>query len=576
VVSPSAKLRAGVPCRTRNESDLFSVSDKNHQNPALNEMNALPKINPLDQLTFDNRFVSELPSDQETRNYPRQVLEACYSLVSSTKVSKPVTVAYSREVAALLDLPEQVCQSDDFAQVFAGNRLARGMEPYASCYGGHQFGHWAGQLGDGRAINLGDVINQQGDRWALQLKGAGLTPYSRAADGLAVLRSSVREFLCSEAMYHLGVPTTRALSLILTGEQVVRDMFYNGNPKAEPGAVVCRVAPSFIRFGHFQIVAARGDLELLRKLTDYTINTHFPHLGKPSPDVYLAWFEEVCRTTAALIVHWQRVGFVHGVMNTDNMSILGLTIDYGPYGWLENYDPDWTPNTTDKAERRYRYSNQPACAFWNLGQLANAIYPLIGKIKPLKRALNVFTQVFGEQWQLMMTHKLGLSHYDPDHDDDLHAGLLALLEMVETDMTIFFRNLAEVELGNCNFENINVEKLLMPLADSYYVPEQLTPDYISRLFDWLKLYNQRIIQEGLSQEIRRERMNRVNPKYVLRNYMAQLAIDKAEQGDFAMIDELLELLRHPYDEQPEKEGYAVKRPDWARQRAGCSMLSCSS
>jgi len=277
-----------------------------------------------------------------------------------------------------------------------------------------------------------------------------------------------------------------------------------------------------------------------------------------------------------MIVHWQRVGFVHGVMNTDNMSILGLTIDYGPYGWLENYDPDWTPNTTDKAERRYRYSNQPACAFWNLGQLANAIYPLIGKVKPLEQALNVFTQVFGEQWQLMMTHKLGLSHYDPDHDDDLHAGLLALLEMVETDMTIFFRNLAEVELGNCNFENINVEKLLMPLADSYYVPEQLTPDYISRLFDWLKLYNQRIIQEGLSQEIRREQMNRVNPKYVLRNYMAQLAIDKAEQGDFAMIAELLELLRHPYDDQPEKTEHAVKRPDWARQRAGCSMLSCSS
>ncbi len=539
-------------------------------------MNDPPKSNTLDHLKFDNRFVNELPSDPETRNYPRQVLGACYSKVLPAKVAKPTIVAYSKEVANFLEIQEQACQSESFAQVFAGNRLVAGMELYASCYGGHQFGHWAGQLGDGRAINLGDVINQQGERWALQLKGAGLTPYSRAADGLAVLRSSVREFLCSEAMHHLGVPTTRALSLALTGEHVIRDMFYNGNPKAEPGAIVCRVAPSFIRFGHFQIHAARGELDLLRKLTDYTINTHFPHLGKPSRDVYLAWFEEVCRTTAQMIVHWQRVGFVHGVMNTDNMSILGLTIDYGPYGWLENYDPDWTPNTTDKAERRYRYSNQPACAFWNLGQLANAIYPLIGKVKPLEQALNVFTQVFGEQWQLMMTHKLGLSHYDPDHDDDLHAGLLALLEMVETDMTIFFRNLAEVELGNCNFENINVEKLLMPLADSYYVPEQLTPDYISRLFDWLKLYNQRIIQEGLSQEIRREQMNRVNPKYVLRNYMAQLAIDKAEQGDFAMIAELLELLRHPYDDQPEKTEHAVKRPDWARQRAGCSMLSCSS
>lgn len=539
-------------------------------------MNTQPKSNTLDHLKFDNRFIGELPGDQESRNYPRQVLGACYSRVLPTKVTKPVTVAYAKEVAELLDLSEQVCQSDDFAQVFAGNRLAAGMEPYATCYGGHQFGHWAGQLGDGRAINLGDVINQQGERWALQLKGAGLTPYSRTADGLAVLRSSVREFLCSEAMYHLGVPTTRALSLVLTGEQVVRDMFYNGNPKAEPGAVVCRVAPSFIRFGNFQIHAARGELELLRKLTDYTINTHFPHLGKPSPDVYVAWFEDVCRTTAELMVHWQRVGFVHGVMNTDNMSILGLTIDYGPYGWLENYDPDWTPNTTDKAERRYRFSNQPACAFWNLGQLANAIYPLIGQVEPLQQALDMFTQVFGEQWQLMMAHKLGLSHVDADHDDDLYVELLALLQSVETDMTIFFRQLAEVDLGKDNLENVNSDVLIAPLAESYYVPEQKTPEYALRLLDWLRRYNQRILQEGIPQEIRRERMNRTNPKYVLRNYMAQLAIDQAEQGDFTMVIELLAVLRRPYDEQAGKQQYAVKRPDWARQRAGCSMLSCSS
>jgi serine/tyrosine/threonine adenylyltransferase len=539
-------------------------------------MNAQPKINPLDQLTFDNRFVSELPADQETRNYPRQVLGACYSHVLPTKVTKPVTVAHAKEVAALVGLSESDCQTDDFSQVFAGNRLAVGMESFAMCYGGHQFGHWAGQLGDGRAINLGDVINSQGERWALQLKGAGLTPYSRTADGLAVLRSSIREFLCSEAMHYLGVPTTRALSLVLTGEQVVRDMFYNGNPKAELGAVVCRVAPSFIRFGNFQIHAARGELDILRKITDYTINTYFPHLGKPSTDVYVAWFEEVCRTTAEMIVHWQRVGFVHGVMNTDNMSILGLTIDYGPYGWLENYDSDWTPNTTDKAERRYRYSNQPACAFWNLGQLANAIYPLVGEVEPLQQALNVFTQVFGEQWQLMMCKKLGLSRFDSDQDDALFAELLAVLQMVETDMTLFFRQLAEVDLGKDTLESINIEELIAPLAQAYYVPKQKTPEYISRLLDWLKRYNQRLIQDGIPREIRRERMNRVNPKYVLRNYMAQLAIDKAEQGDFALIAELLELLSHPYDEQPEKTQYAAKRPDWARQRAGCSMLSCSS
>ena len=539
-------------------------------------MNDQQKSGFLSQLTFDNRFVRDLPGDPETSNYPRQVLGACYSRVLPTKTPNPKTVAYAEEVADLLGLTGQSCLSSEFAQVFAGNGLIKGMDTYASCYGGHQFGQWAGQLGDGRAINLGDVINNRGERWALQLKGAGLTPYSRTADGLAVLRSSVREFLCSEAMHHLGVPTTRALSLVETGASVIRDMFYNGNPKPEPGAVVCRVAPSFIRFGHYQIHASRGELALLKKLVDYTINIHFPHLGKPSKEAYLSWFTEVCRTTAEMVVHWQRVGFVHGVMNTDNMSILGLTIDYGPYGWLENYDPDWTPNTTDRAERRYRYSNQPACAFWNLAQLANAIYPLIGEVPPLQQALDVFTHEFSEQWQLMMTNKLGLSHYDADQDDGLFAELLALLSAVETDMTIFFRKLGDVNLADESLIERNKEVLIAPLLAAYYQPDQLTPDYIASLIDWLQRYKLRIRQEKISQEGRRERMNRVNPKYVLRNYMAQLAIDKAEQGDSALVNELLALFRHPYDEQPGQEHYAEKRPDWARQRAGCSMLSCSS
>ncbi|MBK8814353.1 MAG: YdiU family protein [Methylococcaceae bacterium] len=540
-------------------------------------MNPQTKHNSLAHLTFDNRFVAELPGDPEMGNFTRQVSGACYSRVLPTKVSKPETLVYSKEVADFLDLSEQACRSGDFAQVFAGNHLLPGMEPHATCYGGHQFGVWAGQLGDGRAINLGDVINRKGERWALQLKGAGLTPYSRMADGLAVLRSSLREFLCSEAMHHLGVPTTRALSLISTGEQVVRDMFYNGNPKVEPGAIVCRVAPTFLRFGHFQIFSARGDLETLKKLLNHTIRTYFPHLGEPSRDVYLAWFEEVCRTTATMIVHWQRVGFVHGVMNTDNMSILGLTIDYGPYGWLENYDPDWTPNTTDSAERRYRFGNQPACAFWNLAQLANAIYPLIGRAKLLEQALEVYTQEFGEQWQLMMSQKLGLSRYDSEQDDALFADLLTLMESIETDMTLFFRRLAGIELGQDDLENnSHSENLIASLADAYYVPEQLTPDYVASLIEWLKRYQRRRLQDDVSQVVRREKMNRVNPKYVLRNYIAQLAIDKAEQGDYAMIEELLELLRYPYEEQSDKEIYSAKRPDWARQRPGCSMLSCSS
>ncbi|MGZ8190649.1 MAG: protein adenylyltransferase SelO [Methylococcaceae bacterium] len=536
-------------------------------------MTAKAKISHLDDLTFDNRFTRELPGDPENDNTRRQVMGACYSRVLPIRVAKPQLIAYSREVAELLDLTPEVCESEDFTQVFSGNRLSKGMDAYATCYGGHQFGFWAGQLGDGRAINLGEVINRQGERWALQLKGAGPTPYSRSADGLAVLRSSVREFLCSEAMYHLGVPTTRALSLILTGEMVVRDMFYDGNPRAESGAVVCRVAPSFTRFGNFQIATSRGDTELLKKLADYTIRTDFPHLGEPSPAVYITWYEEVCRRTAQMIVHWQRVGFVHGVMNTDNMSILGLTIDYGPYGWLENYDPTWTPNTTDADDRRYRFGNQPEIAFWNLGQLANALFPLIKKAEPLKQGLNIYSETFTQGWQAMMTGKLGLNAFDPATDEQLITELLGILQLVETDMTIFYRQLA---LLDTQTGSLSDDALMKPLMDAYYVPEQLTPEYISRLCQWLREYTGRVRNDGTPNNIRRERMNAVNPKYVLRNYMAQLAIDKAEQGDFAMVNELLELLRHPYAEQPGKEEFAAKRPDWARQRAGCSMLSCSS
>lgn len=527
----------------------------------------------LDNLVFDNRFIRELPGDPETANYRRQVSGACYSRVLPTKVANPLLIAYSKEVADILDLSPELCVSDDFIQVFAGNRLASGMEPYAMCYGGHQFGYWAGQLGDGRAINLGEVINRRGKRWILQLKGAGPTPYSRNADGLAVLRSSIREFLCSEAMHHLGVPTTRALSVVLTGETVIRDMFYNGNPKAEPGAIVCRVAPSFTRFGNFQILAARGEIDLLRRLVDYTIRIDFPHLGEPSPAVYADWFLEVCRRTAEMIAHWQRVGFVHGVMNTDNMSILGLTIDYGPYGWLDNYDPHWTPNTTDAEERRYRFGQQPQIAYWNLGQLANALYSLIGEAEPLQAGLKSYADTFDQSWQQTMAGKLGFTAYRPE-DDDLIAELFALLQRAETDMTLFFRRLANLTIAG-EFDDREAEMTAL-LQDTYYLPEQLTSEYNERLFNWLRHYRSRLKQDGLADTERRSRMNAVNPKYVLRNYLAQLAIDKAEQGDFSMVNELLDLLHRPYDEQPGKDHYAAKRPDWARVRPGCSMLSCSS
>jgi uncharacterized protein YdiU (UPF0061 family) len=526
----------------------------------------------LASLNFDNAFVRELPADPDLSNHVRQVYGACYSRVQPTPVSAPQLVAYAAEVAELLDLHPADCSGEEFIQVFAGNRLLPGMDPYACCYGGHQFGNWAGQLGDGRAINLGEVINQRGQRWALQLKGAGLTPYSRSGDGLAVLRSSLREFLCSEAMYHLGVPTTRALSLLLTGEQVTRDMFYDGHPKQEPGAVVCRVAPSFTRFGSFQIFSSRNEIEPLRQLLDYTIRTDFPHLGAPSVAVYLQWFEELCRSTATMIVHWMRVGFVHGVMNTDNMSILGLTIDYGPYGWVDDYNPDWTPNTTDAAGGRYRFGNQPHIALWNLAQLANAIYPLIGQTEPLEDALQLYGDSYTEGLQDMMARKLGLKNFQKKTDLPLVAELEKVLQLVETDMTIFYRKLADL----APTKDQDDADLLEPLRDAYYHPEALDEHIRGQIAAWLRSYLQRVAKDGLDSDERRQRMQAVNPKYVMRNYLAQMAIDKAEAGDHGLVNELLQVMRQPYAEQPQHEEFAGKRPEWARNRAGCSMLSCSS
>jgi uncharacterized protein YdiU (UPF0061 family) len=548
-------------------------------------------------LRFDNRFTRDLPGDPEPRNSRRQVRRACWSRVDPTPVAAPTLVAHAREVADLLDIEVTPDSEPDFAQVFSGNRLLPGMEPFAMCYGGHQFGHWAGQLGDGRAINLGEVVTSRGDHWTLQLKGAGPTPYSRTADGLAVMRSSIREFLCSEAMHHLGVPTTRALSIVATGEHVVRDILYDGHPRPEPGAVVCRVAPSFTRFGNFQIFAARQELEQLRSLVDFTLRTDFPHLvpdavpdavpesqsGSPSRETlaaYAAMFDEICRRTATMVVHWMRVGFVHGVMNTDNMSILGLTIDYGPYGWLENVDPDWTPNTTDAEGRRYRFIAQPQIAHWNLVQLANALLPVVGDAKPLEASLDAYATLFQEEYRSMMAAKLGIalrtgSADDPLAVDSLIADLWPILTDADVDMTLFFRSLATIssEPGAA----ADPARLLAGVSAALYEPEEVggTVDR-APLGDWLCRYQSRVREEAVPDHVRRERMHAVNPLYVLRNYLAQLAIDKAEAGDYSLVRETLDVLRRPYTEQPGREQFAAKRPEWARRRVGCSMLSCSS
>ena len=527
----------------------------------------------LQSLQFDNRFIDELPADPITENKRRQVKNACYSLVNPTPVSNPELVACSVEMLQQLDLPIDSCTNKDFIQAFSGNTLLPGMQPYAMCYGGHQFGHWAGQLGDGRAILLGDVINKDQQRWSLQLKGAGPTPYSRTADGLAVLRSSLREFLCSEAMYHLGVPTTRALSLIKTGEQVMRDMLYDGHPEYEPGAVVCRAAPSFTRFGNFQILNAQHDEINLKRLVDYTIKTDFPHLGAPSIEVYLQLFDEICSRTADMIVHWMRVGFVHGVMNTDNMSILGLTIDYGPYGWLEDYDPDWTPNTTDANGKRYRFGHQSQIALWNLLQLAEAIYPLIGDSKSLESSLQNYQVYYLNRYNNMMAQKLGF-HQTSEGLEKLNGELLSLLQLIETDMTLFYRSLSAINLSST--EAITIDSIRRHFSDCWYQLQQVDDNYLTKLQKWLNQYHLMLLNGGVLDQDRIKMMDSVNPLYVPRNYLSQVAIDKATSGDYSELHTLMEVFRKPYQQQDGQQQYAMKRPEWARHKAGCSMLSCSS
>jgi serine/tyrosine/threonine adenylyltransferase len=524
----------------------------------------------LANLAFDNRFVRDLPGDANDAPFPRQVRGACWSPVLPTPVREPRLIAHSREVAALLGIPETEVANPEFARMFSGNLLHPGMQPYAACYGGHQFGNWAGQLGDGRAITLGETVNARGERWELQLKGAGLTAYSRTADGRAVLRSSIREFLCSEAMFHLGVPTTRALSLVATGEPVLRDMFYDGNAAHEPGAIVCRVAPSFVRFGNFEILAAREDDALMEKLVDFVIARDFPHLTGTDGERRRRWFEEVCERTALMVAHWMRVGFVHGVMNTDNMSILGLTIDYGPYGWIDNFDPDWTPNTTDSANRRYRFGQQAQIAQWNLSRLASALLNLFGSPEPLEAALDRYAEVYTETQKKFTAAKFGFRQWRDGEgmqgDDELVAAGLALLRDAEMDMTIFFRSLATLNLDHPSPDHFHAAFYREDLRDKLDIA----------LTDWLKRYATRVKEEGEPAEARRARMNAVNPRYVLRNYLAQQAIDAAHEGDESKIIELLDVMRHPYNEQPGRERFAARRPNWARHKAGCSMLSCSS
>ena len=525
----------------------------------------------LDQAPFDNPFVDELRGETSGNRGPRQVPGYHYSRVAPTPVADPHLLAWADELGTYLGLARPAERGPAVAAL-AGNLITGSMKPFAARYGGHQFGNWAGQLGDGRAISLGQVAAQDGSPWEIQLKGAGPTPYSRRGDGRAVLRSSVREFLCSEAMHYLGVPTTRALSLVATGDAVVRDMFYDGNARPEPGAIVARVAPTFIRFGNFQLLAALGEMDNLRALADYVLHHHYPELGAPSPEVYLRWFEEVARRTAVLVAHWMTVGFVHGVLNTDNMSILGLTIDYGPYGWLEPYDPDWTPNTTDFGSRRYAFGQQPRIGMWNLMALAQALGPLVADPQALRAGLDVYADTLADTQHALWLRKLGLSDLDPAGDRALTEALPAALAEPELDLTIFCRQLSH--LAPALLAGEPEEALFRALIEQ--AAYSVAPTEDQALLDWLHRYARRLREEPASPEAIRDGMLRANPKYVLRNYLAQQAIDAAETGDLGPLETLFRVLKTPFDEQPAHDELAAKRPDWARNKPGCATLSCSS
>lgn len=501
-------------------------------------MSTTPLIRDLSELQFDNQFA--------------QLGTEFFTQVQPIPISSPYLVAHSPALFRELNFADELSGHASFLAVFSGEQLAKGSQSLAAAYSGHQFGVWAGQLGDGRALLLGDLDQAEGrGKLEFQLKGSGITPYSRMGDGRAVLRSSIREFLCSEAMASLGIPTTRALCVIGSEQRTLRE-------QVEKTAIVTRVAPSFIRFGSFEHMYYQGKGEQLRALADFLLHYHFPELlDEPQP--YSALLREVCERTAKLIAHWQSVGFMHGVMNTDNMSVLGLTLDYGPFGFMDGYDPGHICNHSDTAGR-YRYESQAQVGLWNCHALAQAMLPLIGDVETTQEALSSYVPCFETHYQTLMFKKLGLVSLDSyTHEGDLVLleNYLALMERNHSDYTLSFRRLSQITA----FGDEAQERALRDL-------------FIDRdgLSTWLQTYRARLQLQTSDESLRRQAMNQINPKFILRNHLAQQAIEKAEQHDFSEVSKLLDILSHPFDEQEENAHYAQEAPAWANQLS----ISCSS
>ncbi len=484
---------------------------------------------------------------------------AFYTRLPAAPLPAPYLVGFSPDAARMLGLDPAIAAEPGFAELFAGNATREWPQaalPYASVYSGHQFGVWAGQLGDGRALSLGE-LEHDGQRYELQLKGSGRTPYSRMGDGRAVLRSSIREFLCSEAMHHLGIPTTRALSVIGSDQPVRRE-------EIETAAVVTRVSPSFVRFGHFEHFYAADRTSELRALAEHVIDRFYPAC-READDPVLALLDAVVARTAELVAQWQAVGFCHGVMNTDNMSILGLTIDYGPFGFVDGFNAGHICNHSD-TQGRYAYRTQPQIAYWNCFCLAQSLLPLIGErydeavrqeraIADTQTALDRFKGHFGPALESRFQAKLGLA--DAREGDAAFADrLLALMHASRADFTLTFRRLALVSRRDASGDG--------PVRDLFHD--------LAGIDGWLADYRARLAAETRDDAARREAMNRVNPKYVLRNHLAEAAIRRAKEKDFSELERLAAVLRRPFDEQPEHEAYAALPPDWA----DTLEVSCSS
>ncbi|MFV1981951.1 MAG: YdiU family protein [Thiohalomonadales bacterium] len=484
-------------------------------------------------LNFDNRF--------------GRLSNHFYTKVKPTPFKSPhYLVSFNHNAASLIDLESNFVPDQEFIDFISGKKSFEKADPLAMLYSGHQFGGYNPQLGDGRAILLTEVINNNNEHWDLQLKGSGLTPYSRDGDGRAVLRSTIREYLCSEAMAGLGIETTRALCIIGANDEVYRETI-------ETGAFLIRMAPSHIRFGSFEIFYYRDQHEQIKTLADFTIQNYFPEYQN-SNSKYVDWLSDIVIRTAKLIANWQAVGFAHGVMNTDNMSILGLTLDYGPFGFVEKYDPDFICNHSDHTGR-YAFKEQPNIGLWNLSCLAQTLLPLIS-IDEAKSCLALYEEAFINEYVFLMQQKLGFTQSE-SNDLKLINQLLALLQKNSSDYTRFFRLLSNFSITNNKLNN----KIRDDIIDT-------------KAWDnWASLYTIRLQLENSNDHQRKIKMNNCNPKYILRNYIAEIAIRKArEEKDYSEIDRVLTLLQSPYDEHPEMQYYADKPPDWANSIS----VSCSS